>query len=304
MFSISSGYNLPGLVLNKRLYSVSVLVCTFFLLSGGCTPNNPYRSEERGKNFFYTTFTEEPKTLDPARSYSSDQYALIGQILEPPVQYHYLKRPYTLVPLTTDSVPEVAYYDESGNRLPQDVSPDKVHRAVYEIRIKKGIMYQEHPAFARGPDGEPLYIGITETDIKGIWEIKDFPVTGTRELISDDYIYQIMRLADPQLHCPILPILEKYILGLEEFSEALKRDLEEIRKARKEKAGAAYSQAIDERKNPIILDYTKHPLPGVEKVDDYTFRVILKKKYPQFVYWLAMPFFSPRTKITIPRLTP
>ena len=45
--------------------------------------------------------------------------------------------------------------------------------------------------------------------------------------------------------------------------------------------------------NPVLLDYRKHPLPGVEKIDDYTYRIILKTKYPQFVYWLAMPFFSP-----------
>lgn len=293
MFSINSGYNPPGRILKKNLPLVSVLACIFFFLSGGCTPNNPYRSEERGKNFFYTTFSEEPKTLDPARSYSSDQYFFIGQIYEPPLQYHYLKRPYTLIPLSAGSVPEVAYYDESGERLPQDVSPEKVHRAVYEIRVKKGTMYQEHPAFARDGDGEPLYLGVTEKDLEGIEEIKDFPVTGTRELTSDDYIYQIMRLADPQLHCPILPILEKYILGLEEFAGALERDLELTRKERKKKAGAAYSQALDERRDPIILDYGAHPLPGVEKVDDYTFKIILKKKYPQFVYWLAMPFFSP-----------
>jgi hypothetical protein len=200
--------------LKERFVLFSVLVCIIFVTAGGCTPNNPYRSEERGKNFFYTTFTEEPKTLDPARSYSSDQYFFIGrsyssdqyffigQIYEPPVQYHYLKRPYTLVPLTTESVPEVAYYDESGNRLPLGVSPDKVHRAVYEIRIKKSIMYQEHPAFAKDDEGRPLYAEITEKDLKGIGEIKDFPITGTRELVSDDYILQIMRLADPQLHCP------------------------------------------------------------------------------------------------------
>ena len=28
-------------------------------------------------------------------------------------------------------------------------------------------------------------------------------------------------------------------------------------------------------------------------VDRYTYRVKLKGKYPQFVYWLAMPFFAP-----------
>ncbi|GIX06015.1 MAG: hypothetical protein KatS3mg115_0418 [Candidatus Poribacteria bacterium] len=28
-------------------------------------------------------------------------------------------------------------------------------------------------------------------------------------------------------------------------------------------------------------------------MDRYTFRIVLSRKYPQFLYWLAMPFFSP-----------
>jgi oligopeptide transport system substrate-binding protein len=31
----------------------------------------------------------------------------------------------------------------------------------------------------------------------------------------------------------------------------------------------------------------------VELVDDYTYRIRIKGKYPQFMYWLAMPFFAP-----------
>ena len=32
---------------------------------------------------------------------------------------------------------------------------------------------------------------------------------------------------------------------------------------------------------------------GVKKIDRYTFSIVLNKQYPQFIYWLAMPFFSP-----------
>jgi ABC-type transport system substrate-binding protein len=35
------------------------------------------------------------------------------------------------------------------------------------------------------------------------------------------------------------------------------------------------------------------PLPGVEVIDRHTYRIRLKGKYPQFLYWLAMPFFAP-----------
>ena len=166
-------------------------------------------------------------------------------------------------------------------------------RAVYELRVKRGVMYQEHPAFARDAAGKPLYSGLDEKGLLGVSGPEDFKVKGTRELTADDFIYQIMRLADPQVESPVLSILEKYILGLKEYSDALRVDLEEIRAKRRAAAGLAYNQAVDEEQNPIILDFWKHPLPGVEKVDSHTFRIILKTKYPQFVYWLAMPFFSP-----------
>lgn len=270
-----------------------VISLTFSLFIGSCTPNHPYRPAERGADIFYSTFNEPPKHLDPARAYSSDEYAILAQIYEPPVQYHYLQRPYRLVPLTAEEVPVPAYYDRQGRKLPNDTPPQKVHRAVYEITLKDGLMYEPHPALARDSEGRPLYMDLTSGDLAGINDTSEFPVKGTRVATSDDYIYQIMRIADPRVGSPILSILEKYILGLDEFASSLRSEIEHIRKKRREAAGAAYNQAIDERTNPILLDYSAHPFPGVEKVDDRTYRIILKTKYPQFVYWLAMPFFSP-----------
>jgi len=280
--------------LSSHFKAVKILaLLAVVITASGCTPDNPYRSSERGANIFYTTFIEPPKHLDPARAYSEDEYSLIAQVYEPPFQYHYLLRPYTLVPLSAESMPVPAYFDKSGKRLPEDAAPGIVFRAVYEIRIKKGVRYEPHPAFAKDASGALKYLNLTEKDVNGINETKDFPAKGTRELRSDDFIYEIERLADPQIESPVLPILEKYILGLKEYSDSLRGDLERIRAERKRKAGLSYNQTTDELENPIILDYRKYPLPGVEKVDDHTYRVILKTKYPQFLYWLAMPFFAP-----------
>ena len=41
------------------------------------------------------------------------------------------------------------------------------------------------------------------------------------------------------------------------------------------------------------LDLDRFALKGVTRVDRYTYRIRLHGKYPQFVYWLAMPFFAP-----------
>ena len=39
-----------------------------------------------------------PKHLDPALSYASDECLFIMQVYEPPMDYHFLKRPYELIP--------------------------------------------------------------------------------------------------------------------------------------------------------------------------------------------------------------
>lgn len=239
-----------------------VLMGLIFFLSCG-VPNNPYPKSQQNEEIYYNTFDEEPKHFDPAVSYSSDEYRFIQQIYEPPLQYHYLKRPYALIPLTAEAVPQPRYFDANGKELPQGASAASVARAVYEIRIRPGIMFQPHPCFAKTEDGTLRYHNLTKADVKGFTEVKDFSMTGTRELTAADYVYQIKRMADPRLSCPILSTLQDYILGMKTYSAALANE------------------------------QTDAPFPGVAVVDRYTYRVTLKAKYPQFVYWLAMPFFSP-----------
>ena len=73
--------------------------------------NNPYAEDEKKLSILYSSFSERPKHLDPAVAYSSNEYGFIGQIYEPPYQYHYLKRPYQLVPLTAVKMPLIEYFD-------------------------------------------------------------------------------------------------------------------------------------------------------------------------------------------------
>jgi len=260
-----------------------------------CNPplNNPYPATERNANNYYSTFNAQPKTLDPASAYSSDEYRFIQQIYEPPLQYHYLKRPYQLEPLTATAIPQPQYYDTKGTLLSSNPPAETVHRVLYEITIKKGILYQNHPCFAQDQQGNYLYHTLSESDTAHINQIRDFKSTGTRELKADDYVYQIVRLADPRNNSPIFPIMAKYILGLDTLSQSLAEAIEQERNKRRQSGGFSYNQQADEKENPIFLDYQRFVFPGVIKKDDYTFQIILKTKYPQILYWLAMPFFSP-----------
>ncbi len=237
--------------------------------------NNPYPDSQSQDNIYYDSFEERPKHLDPVSSYSSNEYVFLGQIYEPVLQYHFLKRPYELIPLTATVVPQAEYYDSAGNMLDADAPPESVHRAVYKITVKPGILYQPHPAFAREAQGKYRYHHLSKDDLEKIHTLADFPETGTRELTAEDYVYQIKRLAHPGVHSPIAGLMSKYILGLQELSEELTNK---------------YKNEID--KNNFI-DLRNHNLSGVRILDRYTFEIILKEKYPQFRYWLSMPFFAP-----------
>ena len=227
-----------------------------------CIDNNPYPPKERNQNIYYDTFREEHKHLDPAVSYSSDEYEIISQIYESPLQYHYLKRPYTLEPLTIQEIPKP---QKSGNLT------------IYELKLKPGIFYAHHPAFAKSKDNRYIWHNENKKQFPNIEHPMELNPQGTKELTADDYIYQIKRLANPKLSCPIFPILVKYIDGFDELYQQIKTDIAQNPKA----------------KEGSFLDLRKYSIKGAKKKDKYTFQIILKKPYPQILYWLATPFFAP-----------
>ncbi len=236
--------------------------------------NSPYPAAEAGGSVLYSAFGERPKHLDPARSYSENEYVFLGNIYEPPLQYHYLKRPYELEPQTAAGMPTVRYFDAAGRELPADADSAAIALSEYEIRIKPGIRYQPHPCFARDAAGKPRYIPMRPEELADIDHFQDFSETGSRELTADDYVYQIRRLAHPRVQSPILGLMSDYIVGLKDLAKAL--------------AEAAKAQSKED-----YLDINAFDFEGAYVVDRHTYRVRLKGKYPQFVYWLAMPFFAP-----------
>jgi len=248
------------------------LVVVIALSGCGRAWNDPYPAADGGRNILYTAFTDRPKHLDPARSYAEDEITFTGQIYEPPLQYHYLKRPYELIPATVEQVPVPRFYDAAGRELPHDAPVERIAESVYELKLKPGIRFQPHPAFALDSHGQPEILA--KNEIAKRQTMADFPKVGTRELSADDYIYQIKRLAHPHLHSPIFGMMADKIVGLKELGDGLQ-------KAAKDKPTNEW------------LDLAAYPLSGVEKVDALTWRIRIKGKYPQFLYWLAMPFFAP-----------
>jgi ABC-type transport system substrate-binding protein len=233
----------------------------------GALWNSPYATDDEGASTLYSAFTERPKHLDPAQAYSENEYEFLAQIYAPPLQYHYLKRPYQLVPLAARDMPRVSYFDAHHKQLPLTAPDARIAYSVYEIRIKPYMRYQPHPALV------PANLYLKESDLADVYSLTDIPAVGTRTVSAADYAYQIKRLVHPQLHTPIAGVMMEYIVGLKEYAAAL--------------------QAAHKAQPDAFLDLNAYPLPGVEVVNSTTYRITVKGKYPQFAYWLAMPFFSP-----------
>ncbi len=225
--------------------------------------NSPYSLVSGEEQVLYSSFSGRPKHLDPARSYSSNEYTFIGQIYEPPLQYHYLKRPYALEPLAAMQMPTVRYYDAEGSRLTADADTEEIAWSIYEVTLRPGMRYQPHPAFSP----------FDELATEQAESLGDFPQMGSREVTAEDFIYQIKRLAHPAVHSPIFGLMSEHIVGLQPLRKALKE---------------ARKQDSDQ-----WLDLRQFRLEGVEQVDAHTYRIKVNGKYPQFLYWLAMPFFAP-----------
>jgi oligopeptide transport system substrate-binding protein len=236
--------------------------------------NDPYPAADAEANVYYSSFAERPKHLDPARSYSSDEYAFLAQIYEPPLQYHFLLKPYRLIPLSADAVPEPRYFDAAGHPLPEDAPIAAIDHSDYLIRLRPGIQFQPHPAFARTDDGSYRYHDLHAPDLKGINRLADFAATGTRELTAEDFAHQIKRLAAPWSHSPIAGLMREHIRGFGELADQL--------------AGLESASALER-----VAALRQVSLAGVEVLDRYTLNIRLEGKYPQFQYWLAMPFFAP-----------
>jgi oligopeptide transport system substrate-binding protein len=262
------------------MFDARRVIVVILLATGVCVGcrqgslNNPYSSAEQGANILYSSFKERPKHLDPVQSYFENEIRFTAQIYMPPLQYHYLKRPYQLIPFATSAMPKVTYYDSSGKVLTSRAPASRVARSRYEISIRRGINYQPHPAFAADAQGRALYTGLTAEQLARYRDLGDFEQTGTRELVAADYIYQIKRLAHPRLHSPIYGLMSEYIVGLAEYSKALKASSENIQ-------------------SNVYLDIDRFDIAGVRVLDRYRYSIDILGKYPQFQYWLAMPFFSP-----------
>ena len=262
--------------------TLNLLVVASLLGLAGCN-NSPYPAgAERENTMFYSFDERSPRYLDPTASYANPESAYTFQIYEPPYGYHYLKRPYTLVAKSAAAVAKPHYVDKNGQPLADDAAAELIAESVYDIKIKPGMRYQPHPAFAVDGQGKPLYLQLKPGQLGDKRSPLQFAQQGTREVVADDYVYALKRHATTRIEAPVFAVFADYLIGLREYSETIKRaDFKLLTGLPK-----------DIRDKPF-LDFRQWPLAGATVIDRHTYRVRLKGKYPQWSYWMAMPFMAP-----------
>jgi ABC-type transport system substrate-binding protein len=152
------------------------------LLGSGCT-NDPYPDADRGKRIVYSSFSEAPKTLDPAVAYTTAEHVVTGNVYDTLLEYHYLKRPYELIPALAEAVPRAETLPNGHQR--------------YRFKLRPGILFHTDPAFTLSQKG-----GLT------------------REVTAADVAFQLARLADPAVNSPVAATFAD-VLGFVAFGKRL-----------------------------------------------------------------------------------
>jgi ABC-type transport system substrate-binding protein len=282
----------PGLLpvtgVSKNLRSSSggwpAWVVAALLTAGlsGCN-NNPWPDNAAASNTLYTAVIENsPRHLDPTASYWSNETPYTYQIYEPPYGYHYLKRPFQLVPKAAREVVKPRYIDKAGQPLPDDAPGEQVAQSIYDVPIKPGIQFQPHPAFARDGQGRYRYHDMKPGELGQRRTPLDFEHQGTRELVAEDFVYALKRHATTRITAPIYSTFAEYVVGLKAYGDLVKAEDKKLR------------QGLDpESLDKPFLDFRQWPLEGASAPEEHLLRIRIKGKYPQWSYWMQMTFMAP-----------
>jgi oligopeptide transport system substrate-binding protein len=109
--------------MHKKLISILILVSIFI----GIKIKYFSASQDLLDTELHLTVSDQLKTFDPAVLFNDDGLIVLSQALDTLYQYHYLKRPYELIPALADGLPLI---QDKGR--------------VYTIKIKKDVFYHEH----------------------------------------------------------------------------------------------------------------------------------------------------------------
>jgi ABC-type transport system substrate-binding protein len=144
----------------RRAFAQALAASPMALVTG---PVRGQSETASGQKVLRYAFRVAESGFDPAQVQDLYSNTVLSNILDAPLTYDFLARPAVIVPNTAAALPQ----------LSEDFT-------TLTLRIRPGIYFQEHPAFAGRP----------------------------RELVAADYVYAIKRFFDPRYKSPRLYLLE------------------------------------------------------------------------------------------------
>lgn len=186
----------------KAILAAAVITATSLFATIGCT-----KKVDDKDTTINAVLRANVKGLDPIRA--SDLYSstVIAQMYEGLLEYHYLKRPFTLQPALAESMPTV-----SDNGL------------THTFKIKKGVFFHDNPAFPNGKGREVtaedfIYsfkrLADPRNTSEGFW-IFDGKIKGLNEWVNNvraekaNYDTPIEGLQAPDKHTLVIKLIKPY----------------------------------------------------------------------------------------------
>lgn len=191
-------------------------------------PQCPARADGTPWQVMYRGLPDNPRTLDPQVSYDTVSDAIVSQVYESLLQY----RLFQTDPYEVEPCLAAAMPARTRNADGTET---------YAIALQPGIFFHDDPCFPGG---------------RG------------REVVAADIAYAFLRMADPEVECPVLSLFAEFM-----------PELGERYRAARAAAGGGF-------------DYDSPPR-CVEVTGRYALNLHLAKPFPQIQYWLAMPFTAP-----------
>ncbi len=169
----------------RRLLAFFVAtVAALGTLGSGCS-NNPYPPGESRTNTLYRVLTDDPKTLDPAISYTVDEAFVCDLVYPSFYKYHYLKRNPFVLELNIgakEPVREpVTLTVKDAKGMAKTVTGER-----YTFTLRPDLRFADDPCFPGG---------------KG------------RQATAADIVYSFKRMIDPKTQCPVAPFFSDKVVG-------------------------------------------------------------------------------------------
>jgi oligopeptide transport system substrate-binding protein len=138
----------------KKMRLLLTTLLSLNLLFHGCTKSDSTNElsyiNQDGKKVFAISRSSDPRSLDPQKQFDETSSTFTRAVYDNLISYHYLKRPYTLIPELLEKIPE---FSSDGLSL--------------HLTLKKGVFFHDDPCFKNGKGKQ-----LTTDDI--IYSIKRF----------------------------------------------------------------------------------------------------------------------------------